>query len=368
MVLMNKHLELDPDLEEARSGAVTEEDHIKHWREIEEGKQKELDAFMEHGVFERMDARKANNIIDSTWVLKWKWSGSSRQCRARLCLRGFKDLQKSELHTYASTASRISQRIICSFSAIHRWKIHSLDISTAFLQGHEYSDEKRKVQLRGDADLARRLQRYPGFQNFDHRREVLLLRKSAYGLVDAPKRWFEALTSSLTTWGWTAGVIDPAIFHKRDHDQNLVGILSLHVDDIKATGSNEVMATLISNLTSKFGTLKSHCGDFEHCGLLHQQLPDGTVIIHQNHYLDTVQDIPNTMLKEAKKHPEKLVDEETYKKFRTLLGQISWLVQSRAEAAVATSFLQSVASCPSGQHVVQISLLLKWLKRHRVVT
>eukprot|EP00971_Amphidinium_carterae_P319085 6342380-Amphidinium_carterae.3 len=60
-----------------------------------------------------------NNVINYTGVLKWKWTKDKSKCRARLCLRGFKDKQRHELNTYASTASHISQRIICSLVAVY---------------------------------------------------------------------------------------------------------------------------------------------------------------------------------------------------------------------------------------------------------
>eukprot|EP00971_Amphidinium_carterae_P304266 6046514-Amphidinium_carterae.2 len=358
----------DEEVNLAKSGMVTEADLRLYPLEVEAGKDEEVSAFMNQGVFARHPASNADNVIDFTWVLKWKWTKDKRKCRARLCLRGFKDKQKHELNTYASTASRISQRIICSFAAVCSWGLSSIDISTAFLRGHQYSDETRRVYLRANTDLATRIKKYKGFEDFDWKQEVLLLRKSAYGLVDAPKRWFEALTSALKDLNWRPGIIDPAIYFYKSELGELKGILSLHVDDIKVAADKEVTDWLLLALTERFGALKTHFGSFEHCGLAHEQQQDGSVTVHQNHYLDSIGDVPMELLKWARKNPCKLLDTGAYQRFRTLLGQISWLVQSRPEAAVTTSFLQSVANKPSGEHLVQLSLLLKWLRRHKVVT
>eukprot|EP00971_Amphidinium_carterae_P121624 2408492-Amphidinium_carterae.1 len=66
---------------------------------------------------------------------------------------------------------------------------------------------------------------------------------------------------------------------------------------------------------------------------MHVQPEDGTAEIHQNHYLDTVVAPSHDKLKWAGDHADKELQGQDYSKFRTLLGQISWLVQSRPEAA-----------------------------------
>eukprot|EP00971_Amphidinium_carterae_P055654 1097285-Amphidinium_carterae.1 len=44
------------------------------------------------------------------------------------------------------------------------------------------------------------------------------------------------------------------------------------------------------------------------------------------------------------------------------------MIQSRPEASVTTAFFQGVANKPSGKHLYQAVLLLRWLKRHEYVT
>ena len=179
--IINKKPTTPPPMDFPRASEVTKEDLKIFPKEIRTGKKTELDAFVQHKVFNRALKAMSSNIIDCRWVLRWKWKNKHhRFCRARLCLRGFKDQQKDELDTYGSTASRFSQRIICSMAAIYLWTLTAIDISTAFLQGEEYKDPKRRIHMKVDKELAELLRTHPGFEDFDEEIEVLLLLKSAY--------------------------------------------------------------------------------------------------------------------------------------------------------------------------------------------
>eukprot|EP00971_Amphidinium_carterae_P348580 6490571-Amphidinium_carterae.4 len=91
--------------------------------ETEEGKIKLKDEVLQ-----------AINIIDGTFVLKWKWKSSTkRHCRAPLS----------------------------------GWKVTALDISTAFLQGLKYGNQGRVIHLKVDAEVAALLRELPGFEDFD---------------------------------------------------------------------------------------------------------------------------------------------------------------------------------------------------------
>eukprot|EP00971_Amphidinium_carterae_P340035 6478188-Amphidinium_carterae.1 len=172
---------------------VTKEDEIKFKNDVLQGKREEISAYVKH-------------------ELKWK-SATTRHCRARLCLRGFKDSQKTELDTFANTVARTTQRIICSCAALCNWKLTALDVSTAFLQGLKYGDQGRVIHFKVDAEITALLRELPGFEDLDHNTEVLKLLESAYGLVYAPKRWFESLTLVLKEANWKATLLDPALYH-----------------------------------------------------------------------------------------------------------------------------------------------------------
>ena len=131
---------------------LTPEEIGKHREEINAAILKELQTWQKYKCFSRKDRRLASNIIDTRWVLKWKWealpSGEKRRIiRARLTVRGFKDRDKGTLGTYAGTAQRYSQRVIVSEAVANGWDIYTSDVNKAFLQGVTYEE---LAQLTGE--------------------------------------------------------------------------------------------------------------------------------------------------------------------------------------------------------------------------
>ena len=125
----------------------------QNWTEVAAAMQKELKTWAEMGCICRKPRDQARNIIDCRWVLKWKEDAEVKDASdsmkatvkrwvisARLCLRGFKDLDAKGLESYAGTASRFTQRILVSEAVIRKWDLCTTDISKDFLQGVTYEE------------------------------------------------------------------------------------------------------------------------------------------------------------------------------------------------------------------------------------
>ena len=90
-------------------------------------------------------------------------------------MRGFKDLQASQLSTFAGATSRWGQRIINSVAVQMGWTLFSADVSQAFLRGLSFEEaSKRKDEVTrdvqftvppGSADILKHL---PGFEDSMH--------------------------------------------------------------------------------------------------------------------------------------------------------------------------------------------------------
>ena len=118
-----------------KATVVERADHIlskdemnSHWDEVAAAMQTELQTWADLDCFERKPRREARNIIDVTWVVKWRKETVARDAsssgtekavdrmiiRARLCLRGFRDIQARDIESYAGTSQQYSQRLKCS--------------------------------------------------------------------------------------------------------------------------------------------------------------------------------------------------------------------------------------------------------------
>jgi Reverse transcriptase (RNA-dependent DNA polymerase). len=134
-LLVNKKtvVERDTDL-------LTREEIEKHREEVAAAILAELKTWLKYECFCREKKATARNIVDCKWVIKWKHEvlpdGSTRRIiRARLTIRGFKDIDAAGLERYAGTSQRYSQRLLVREAANRKWPIVSTDISKAFLQG-----------------------------------------------------------------------------------------------------------------------------------------------------------------------------------------------------------------------------------------
>jgi len=101
---------------------LTPEQVNENWAEVEQAMQKELQTWAKLKCFSRKPRKDARNIIDTRWVLKFKWeeptvdatkegftnsaAAMKRIIRARLTVRGFKDVERTEIDRYAGTSTR----------------------------------------------------------------------------------------------------------------------------------------------------------------------------------------------------------------------------------------------------------------------
>jgi Reverse transcriptase (RNA-dependent DNA polymerase) len=132
----------------------------------------------------------ANAIIISTrWVISKKMNDDGTwRSKARLVDRGHENKEKDGVSSDSPVASSAAQRLVLALLAEKEWIPNSWDIITAFLQGKSLT---RDVFVVPPID-------------FVGSHVVWRLKKPFYGIVSAPKSWFDRLievcrASGLTT-------------------------------------------------------------------------------------------------------------------------------------------------------------------------
>ena len=81
------------------------------------------------------------------------------------------------------------------------------------------------------------------------------MEKSAYGLYDAGRQWYLKVCEKLVSFGCTATVGDEALFYYLK-DGNLMGVVSVHVDDFNAAGNDEFKKNIMDKLYKTFDCSK----------------------------------------------------------------------------------------------------------------
>ncbi|CAI7822509.1 unnamed protein product, partial [Closterium sp. NIES-53] len=204
------------------------------------------------------------NIVDGMWIFRVKRPpGSPPAFKARYFAQGFSQRQGVDFfHTFSPTLKMTTLRVLLHVAAQRDYKFHSLDFSTAFLQGSLHEE----IWLR----------RPPGFTGSFPPGTKWSLRRPVYGLRQAPREWHDTLRTTLAAFGFAPLTLDPSLFLRTDTSLPPFYIL-VYVDDLVfATADTEALALVKSELQKRHT-----CTDM---GPLALRLPVLLATVHSSAY------------------------------------------------------------------------------------
>ncbi|CAI7882833.1 unnamed protein product [Closterium sp. NIES-53] len=138
-------------------------------------------------------------------------------------------------------------RVLLHVAAQRDYELHSLDFSTAFLQGSLHEE----IWLR----------RPPGFTGSFPAGTQWSLRRLVYDLRQAPREWHDTLSTTLAALGFAPSTADPSLFLRTDATLPPFYVL-VYVDDLVfATADTEALAHMKSELQKRHT-----CTDLEPSG------------------------------------------------------------------------------------------------------
>ena len=333
--------------------------------EITASDRKEVKSFVDHEVWDVAPVSEARNLISCTWVRKWKRKEIQlankrkefeRVVKSRLCCRGFLDKQKSELFKYASTASRLSQKMLISNAALHGWTVESWDVSTAFLRGLTFAEidkiarelnvpsplSTRTVYVQVPGNVWRHLKDLGAItqEQYNHALKgglCLKLRKAMYGLCDAPALWQLALQHYVTkTMLGRPCLHDSCHFYFRKQGQ-LSGEATAHVDDTCFSGNQSDLDARRQMIEKRFGSVSRQVLPFQHVGITYERTQTGGFRLHQEAYCLALRtaEIPRGIPSERTLTPPEVTQ------LRAILGALLYLVYTRPDIAADVVLLAS---------------------------
>jgi hypothetical protein len=138
------------------------------------------------------------------------------------------------VETFAPVAHLEAIRILLAFSVAKGFKLHQMDVKSAFLNG-VLEEEVYVRQL-------------PGFESEKYPHRVYKLRKALYGLKQAPRAWYGRLRGFLFERGFEMGKVDQTLFLLRQGRD--IRIVQVYVDDIVFGGSsNSLVARFAEDMS-----------------------------------------------------------------------------------------------------------------------
>ena len=133
-------------------------------------------------------------LMSTRFVCTEKVKGGKIVLKARLVARGFEEDQ-TQLTKKSPTCTKDSFRLLLSVLASKGWKIHSIDIKSAFLQGKRLD---RDIYLKPPKEA--------------NTSKVWKLNQAVYGLCDAGRHWYDRVKNEFVNIGLVVSKLDKAVF------------------------------------------------------------------------------------------------------------------------------------------------------------
>ena len=311
---------------------------------VAEAKREEMENWIANGVFEPVD-NEGQRYMSVRWVITEKVKAGFTYIKARLVVRGFEE-NTSELKKDSPTCSREAIRILITIASSMKWKCHSIDIKSAYLQGNTI---QRNIFLKPPKE-------------YDDGK-LWKLKKTVYGLCDAARAWYMRVKEELKMLSIEMCSMDNSLFYWRRNGV-LEGIICIYVDDFLYAGTQRFCNMVIEKLKEKFLIGSAESLNFTYVGLRIQSYKDGWTI-DQNQYIAGLDMIPINKQRASEK--KEALDDKEKKEYRALVGQLNWIsTHTRPDIAFETCMLSSAFHEAKVADLTRLNKLVERVKRDKV--
>jgi Reverse transcriptase (RNA-dependent DNA polymerase) len=256
---------------------------------------REVDTLRQAGTWETVPRPTSKNVVSYSLPDQAQGRRLDRQVQGT---RGFTQVHGVDYFATFSPVVKLSSfRAVLAIAARNDWEVDSFDFNGAYLNGELDEDEEIYMQ------------EPPGYEEGEG--NVKRLRKSLYGLKQAGRRWYDALSCALADIGFVVTQADPGVFRAETGSDVL--ILAVHVDDCAITGSSpELIEAYKKKLNERYSLTD--------LGPIHWLLGirvirnhvERTISLSQAAYIDTI--VAQFGLTDAKAQPTPMAPTITFSK------------------------------------------------------
>ncbi|KAJ9558313.1 hypothetical protein OSB04_012927 [Centaurea solstitialis] len=278
-----------------------------------EAMQEELLQFVLQHVWDLVDLPKGHRVIGTKWIFRNKTDERDIviKNKARLVAQGYTQEEGIDYDDVFARVARIEAiRLFLAFASYKGFKVYQMDVKSAFLYGT--IDEEVYVS------------QPPGFEDPKYPDKVYKLRKALYGLHQAPRAWYDTLSSYLLENKFEIGVIDKTLFIKRTKTDML--LVKQKTDGIFINQSKYV-ATMLQ----KFG--------------MNDAKPASTPMETHKHLTADVEG-----------------EEVDVHHYRSMIGSLMYLTASRPDIMFAVCVCARYQVRPKESHLHAVKRIFKYLK------
>ncbi|GKA89567.1 putative ribonuclease H-like domain-containing protein [Tanacetum coccineum] len=185
-----------------------------------------------------VDLPHGKKAIGTKWVFRNKRDqrGIVVRNKARLVAQGYRQEEGVDYDEVFAPIARIEAiRLFLAFASFMGFTVYQIDVKSTFL----YGTIEEEVYVNQP----------PGFVDPEFPNRVYKVEKALYGLHQAPRAWYETLSTYLLENRFRRGTIDKTLFIKKI--KNDILLVQVYVDDIIFGSTNESLSTEFEQLMYK---------------------------------------------------------------------------------------------------------------------
>ncbi|GJT16039.1 putative ribonuclease H-like domain-containing protein [Tanacetum coccineum] len=288
--------------------------------------QKDLLQFKLQEVWTLMDLPNSKRAIGTKWVFRNKKDerGIVIKNKERLVAQGYTQEEGVGYDEVFALVARIEAiRVFLSYALFKDFVVYRMDVKSAFLYG-KIKEEVYVCQS-------------PGFVDPDFPNKVYKVEKALYGLHQAPRAWYETLSTYLLDNGFQRGKIDKTLFFRRDKGDIL--LVQVYVDDIIFGSTKKSLCTEFEKMMHKKFQMSSMGELTFFLGLQVKQKEDGIFINQDKYVTEILKKFSFTNVKTASTPMETqkplLKDKDSVEvdvhMYRSMIGSLMYLIASRPD-------------------------------------
>ncbi|GKA66805.1 putative ribonuclease H-like domain-containing protein, partial [Tanacetum coccineum] len=315
------------------------------------------EASIDDTVWTLVDLPNGKRAIRTKWVFRNKKDerGIVVRNKARLVAQGYTQEEGIDYDEVFAPVARIEAiRLFLAYASFMGFIVYQMDVKSAFLYG-TIEEEVYVCQP-------------PGFEDPHFPDKVYKVEKALYGLHQAPRAWYETLSTYLIENGFRRGTIDKTLFIKKDKGDIL--LVQVYVDDIIFGSTKKSLCDEFEGLMHKRFQMSSMGELTFFLGLQVQQKEDGIFISQDKYVAEILKKFDFATVKTTKHsmEPNKALvkDEEAdsvdVHLYRSMIGSLMYLTASRPDITFVVCACARFQVTPKTSHLHAVKRIFRYLK------
>ncbi|GJT34722.1 putative ribonuclease H-like domain-containing protein [Tanacetum coccineum] len=301
----------------------------------------------------------AQALDDESWVEAMQeellqFQGFRRN-KARLVAQGYKQEEGIDYDEVFAPVARVEAiRLFLAFASFMNFPVYQMDVKSAFLYG-TIEEEVYVCQP-------------PGFVDPEFLEKVYKVEKALYGLHQAPRAWYETLSTYLIDNGFHRGQIDKTLFIKRLKGDIL--LVQVYVDDIIFGSTKKSLCDEFEQIMHNRFQMSSMGALTFFLGLQVKQKEDGIFISQDKYVGEILKKFGFFSIRSAstpmETHKALTKDEDgedvDVHLYRSMIGSLMYLTSSRPDIMFSVCACLRFQVQPKVSHLNAVKRIFRYLK------